>query len=63
MEKNEIDQATGLRNMVKGESGKFQQFREDNGDKPKVIAITSGKGAEMGPVWLRPGPQRAMSFR
>jgi flagellar biosynthesis protein FlhG len=44
MDKNEIDQATGLRNMVKGESGKIQQLREDNGDRPKVIAITSGKG-------------------
>jgi flagellar biosynthesis protein FlhG len=44
MDKNEIDQATGLRNMLKGESGRIQQLREDNGDRPKVIAITSGKG-------------------
>ena len=44
MDKNEIDQATGLRNMVKGESDKIQQFHDDNGDRPKVIAITSGKG-------------------
>ena len=44
MDRNEIDQATGLRNMVKGESGRIRQLREDNGDRPKVIAITSGKG-------------------
>lgn len=44
MENKEIDQATGLRNIIKGESGKIHQLRENNGDSPKVITITSGKG-------------------
>ena len=44
MENKEIDQATGLRNIIKGESGKIYRLRENNGDRPKVITITSGKG-------------------
>ena len=40
----DIDQATGLREMVKDESSKVQELRKDNGDRPKVITITSGKG-------------------
>ncbi len=39
-----MDQATGLRNMIKGESCKVLRLRENNGDRTKVITITSGKG-------------------
>jgi flagellar biosynthesis protein FlhG len=44
MDNKDFDQATGLRKMIKGESGKIHQLRENNGDRPKVITITSGKG-------------------
>lgn len=46
-----MDQATGLRRMVKGKSDKIYRLRRDNRSqsfssqtKPRVIAITSGKG-------------------
>jgi flagellar biosynthesis protein FlhG len=46
-----MDQATGLRRMVKGKSDKIYRLRRDNRSrsfspqtKPRVIAVTSGKG-------------------
>jgi flagellar biosynthesis protein FlhG len=46
-----MDQATGLRRMVKGKSDKIYRLRGDNRSrsispqtKPRVIAVTSGKG-------------------
>lgn len=46
-----MDQATNLRNMIKGESDKIIKFKRDSkygsfstSNSPKVIAITSGKG-------------------
>ncbi len=44
MDNKDIDQATGLRKMIKGESGKIRKLRKNNGGRPKVITITSGKG-------------------
>jgi flagellar biosynthesis protein FlhG len=50
MEKREMDQATNLRKMMMRESDRIHNLRKDNKDgffsnnRPKVIAITSGKG-------------------
>ncbi|GAF86935.1 unnamed protein product, partial [marine sediment metagenome] len=51
MGNEEMDQATNLRRMIKGESDRTYKLKKDNRDgsfspinRPKVIAITSGKG-------------------
>lgn len=51
MGNKEMDQATNLRRMIKGESDRIYKLKKDDRDgsfspinRPKVIAITSGKG-------------------